>query len=50
MICINDNVWITPTAKAAQLGISVQAVQNKITRGTLKSWYIPHLNITLVKK
>lgn len=42
--------WTTPTKKARQLGVTPQAVTNQIARGILEVWYIPELNLTLVKK
>lgn len=49
-ITINTRVWITQKERARLDKTSLQAVSNKIRRGTIASWYIPHLDITLVKK
>lgn len=50
VIKIDTRLWITQKEKAAQDKTTVQAVSNKIRRGTIESWYITHLDITLVKK
>lgn len=50
IIKIDTKVWITVPEKAKQLGISTQAVWNRISRNTLTSLYIESLNLTLVKR
>ena len=50
IIRINTKVWITQNQAAKEWKDTLNNIGNKIRRGTLESWYIEELNLTLVKR
>lgn len=49
IIKIDTSKWVTPTQYAKLKDVSIQVVQNWMTRNKVDVWVIPELNIKLIK-
>ena len=50
IITIDLNIWTTQKDKALSEGKTPEAINHRIARGKIEYWYIPELNLKLVKK